>query len=107
MNTSTLFLDFQNDSKFHVIDKETDFSFGEGYEIPDAVSEARKSTNEPIHFGENVCGIPRVMVTEKPSDAIEDAEIFISALAEISGMQIFKLFDDNMHFNGYSMEVIE
>lgn len=56
---------------------------------------------------DSYAGFTRLMVTEKPSEAIADSETFISALAEIGGMKVTKLFDDNMHFLGYTMEPIE
>lgn len=105
--SSPLILDFNNiDGKFHVVDKDG-FGFGDGYEIPDAVKHARTVTNEPISFGESYSGIDRVMVTEKPQEAEADSEQFIAALAEIGGMKVTKLFDDNMHFIGYTMELVE
>lgn len=101
-----LFLEFQDDSKFHVID-ENKKSIGVAYEIPDAVKQARLVSNAPIDFEDSYAGFTRLMVTEKPSEAIADSETFISALAEIGGMKVTKLFDDNMHFLGYTMEPIE
>ncbi|MBQ6512233.1 hypothetical protein [Methanobrevibacter sp.] len=106
-NTSSkLFLDFKEDSKFHVID-ENKKSIGAAYEIPDAVKQARLVSNVPIDFEDSYCGFTRLMVTEKPSEAIADSETFIAALAEIGGMKVTKLFDDNMHFIGYTMDPIE
>ena len=107
MSSTTLFLDFQNDNKFHVIDKKDNFSFGEGYEIPDAIREARKFTQNPIDIEESHAGFARLCVPEKPDDAEADSEVFIQMLAEIGGMKVTKLFDDNMHFLGYTMELIE
>ncbi|MBQ2637244.1 MAG: hypothetical protein IJG09_11215 [Methanobrevibacter sp.] len=101
-----LFLEFQDDSKFHVIN-ENKKSIGVAYEIPDAVKQARLVSNAPIDFEDSYAGFTRLMVTEKPSEAIADSETFISALAEIGGMKVTKLFDDNMHFLGYTMEPIE
>ena len=102
-----LFLEFNNiDGQFHVNDKDG-FAFGQGHEIPDAVQHARTVSNAPIDFGESYSGLERVMVTEKPEDAIADTESFIAALAEIGGMKVTKNFDDNMHFIGYTMELIE
>jgi len=105
MSTPTkLFLEFREDSKFHVVDKNGQ-TFGTGYEIPDAVKEARHHVpNAPIDFGDSFCGFSRLMVTEKPPEAIEDSEKFMSALAEIGAMEVTKLFDDNMHFIGYIMK---
>lgn len=101
-----LYLKFMDDSKFHVVD-EHDNSIGEAYEVPDAVKQARLVSNAPIDFEDSYAGFTRVMVTEKPSEAIADSETFIAALAEIGGMKVTKLFDDNMHFIGYTMNPIE
>lgn len=107
MSTPKLFLEFNDiDGKFHVNDKEG-FAFGDGYEIPDAVQHARMVSKAPIDFGESYSGLERVMVTEKPDGATADSETFIAALAEIGGMKVIKNFDDNMHFIGYTMELIE
>lgn len=104
--SSTLFLEFKDDSKFHVIDSDKN-TIGAAYEIPDAVKEARETTNAPIDFGNSHAGFERVMVSEKPDNYEADSEVFIQALAEIGGMKVTKLFDDNMHFIGYTMELIE
>ena len=101
-----LFLEFQNDGKFHVVD-ENGASYGRGYEIPDAIKHVRKITNSPIDIEEGYAGFTRLCVPEKPQEAVADSETFISALAEIGGMKVTKLFDDNLHFLGYTMEPIE
>ena len=49
----------------------------------------------------------KVCVPEKPDGAIADTHTFIAALAEIAGMEVTKNFDDNMHFIGYTMELVE
>ena len=104
--SSKLFLEFQNDSKFHVID-ENNKSIGEAYEIPDAIQQARNISKAPIDIEDSHAGFSRVCVPEKPSDAIADSDVFIQALAEIAGMKVTKLFDDNIHFLGYTMELIK
>lgn len=104
--SSKLFLEFRDDSKFHVVTDDTT-SIGEAYEVPDAIREAREISNAPIDFGDSYAGFTRVCVTEKPDGAIADKETFIAALAEIAGMKVTKLFDDNIHFIGYTMELIE
>ena len=102
-----LFLEFSNiDSQFHVND-ENGFAFGNGYEIIDAVAHARMVTESPINFGDSYSGLERVMVPKKPDEVIVDTEECIAALAEIGGMKVTKLFDDNMHFIGYTMEPID
>lgn len=106
MNSSKLFLKFQEDSKFHVVD-EKGFSIGEGYEIPDAIQEARKKSQAPIDIEDSHAGFGRLCVSEKPVNAEEDSEVFIQRLAELAGMKVTKLFDDNIHFIGYTMELIE
>ena len=98
-----LFLEFQNDSKFHVIDSDNN-TIGAAYEIPEAIQEARKTSKAPIDIEDSHAGFERLCVAEKPNNAIADTEVFIAALAEIGGMKVKKLFDDNMHFIGYTME---
>ena len=87
--SSKLFLKFQNDSKFHVVD-EQDQTIGAAYEIPDSYA-----------------GFSRLCVAEKPDDAEADTENFMAMLAELAGMKVTKLFDDNVHFLGYTMEPID
>ena len=106
MSSPTLFLDFQEDSKYHVIDSDKN-TIGAAYEIPEAVKEARKVSNAPIDFEDDHAGNHRIMVSKKPDNAIADTETFIAALAEIAGMEVTKNFDDNMFFIGYTMELIE
>lgn len=101
-----LFLEFKDDSKFHIID-ENNNTIGAAYEIPDAIKEARKTSNAPIDIEDSHAGFARLCVAEKPSEAIADSEVFIQALAEIGGMKVTKLFDDNIHFLGYTMEPID
>lgn len=98
-----LFLEFQKDNKFHVVD-DNGQSYGEGYEIPDAIKQVRKITDSPIDFEDSYAGFERLMVTEKPENAEEDSEVFMAMLAELAGMKVTKLFDDNMHFIGYTMK---
>ena len=101
-----LFLEFQDDSKFHVIDENKN-TIGAAYEIPEAIQEARKTSKAPIDIEDSYAGFERLCVAEKPSDYEADTETFIAALAEIAGMKVTKLFDDNIHFIGYTMELIE
>ena len=104
--SSKLFLELKNDSKFHIID-ENNKSIGAAYEIPEAIQQARETSKAPIDIEDSHAGFSRVCVPEKPSDAISDSEVFIQALAEIAGMKVTKLFDDNINFLGYTMELIE
>ena len=101
-----LFLEFQNDSKYHVIDSNNN-TIGAAYEIPDAIKEARKTSNDPIDIEDSHAGFERLCISEKPDNAIADSDVFIAALAEIGGMKVKKLFDDNVHVLGYTMEPIE
>ena len=103
MATPKLFLQFWNDNKFHGV-QEDGHSIGEAYEIPDAIKESRKRSHAPIDIEDNHAGFSRLCVPEKPENAEEDSEIFIAMLAELAGMKVTKLFDDNMHFLGYTME---
>lgn len=100
-----LFLEF-NDSKFHVID-ENGVSYGRGYEIPDAINDVRKITDSPIDIGDSHAGFCRQCVPVKPDHAEEDSEVFIQMLAELAGMEVIKLFDDNIRFMGYTMKLAE
>lgn len=102
-----LFLEFNNiDGQFHINDKKG-FAFGQGYEIPDAIQHARTVSNAPIDIGESHAGFSRQCVPVKPDHAEEDSEVFIQMLAELAGMEVTKLFDDNMHFIGYTMELAD
>lgn len=101
-----LFLEFKNDSKFHVID-ENGASYGRGYEIPDAINDVRKITDSPIDIGDSHAGFSRQCVPVKPDNAEADTENFMAMLAELAGMKVTKLFDDNIHFIGYTMEPID
>lgn len=103
--SSKLFLEFNNiGGKFHVLDEKGNHK-GDGYEPTDAIKHARTVTKDPIYLGET-CDLPTYCVSERPDNATADAEIFISELAEISGMKVKRLFDDDMHFIGYTMELI-
>lgn len=107
MSSTKLFLEFNDiDGQFHVNDKDG-FAFGNAYEIPDAIQHARMVTDAPIDIEDDHAGNHRHVVTEKPDGAIADTDTFISALAEIAGMQVTKYYDSNIHFLGYGMELIE
>ena len=98
-----LFLVFQNDGKFHIIDDDG-HSWGEAYEIPDAIKQVRKITESPIDFGDSHAGFERVMVTAKTENAEEDSEVFIQMLAELAGMKIRCAYDNQFRIIGYTME---
>ena len=107
MSSSKLFLEWNDlNGQYVVVDKDK-FPFGNSYEPTDAIKHARMVTDEPISMGEGVGDIEGVIVHEKPTGAIADAEVFISALAEIGGMTVTKYYDDQMNFIGYGMEVKE
>ena len=101
-----LFLEFKNDSKFHVVDEHNQ-TIGAAYEIPEAIKEARKVSNAPIDIEDSHAGFSRLCVPVKPDNAEADSDVFIQMLAEIGGMKVTKLFDDNIHFLGYVMELAE
>lgn len=105
-NKGELFLDFKDDNKFHIIN-ENGQSFGAAYEIPDAIKQVRKITDSPIDIEDDHAGNHRYVVSKKPDGAIEDVHSFIAALAEIAGMKVTTYYDDNIHFLGYGMELIE
>lgn len=106
MTSPKLFLEWNDhDGQYHVNDADG-FAFGGGsFEPTDAIKHARVVSDAPIYIGETQSGIPEQVVSETPLGTIADAEQFISALAEIGGMKVTKLYDDNMHFIGYTMEV--
>lgn len=101
-----LFLDFQDDNKFHIIN-ENGQSFAAAYEIPDAIKHVRKITDSPIDIEDSYEGFTRICVPEKPDHAIADTRKFITALAEIAGMEVIEHYDNNVNFLGYTMEPIE
>lgn len=101
-----LFLKFKNDSKFHIVDQH-DQTIGAAYEIPDAIKAARKVSNAPIDIEDSYAGFSRLCVPMKPDNYEADTENFIAMLAELAGMKVTKLFDDNIHFIGYTMEPID
>lgn len=103
-----LFLEWNDhDGQFHVNDK-NGFAFGAGsYEPTDTIKSAHFITDAPIHIGETQSGLEELVVTKKPSGTMEDAESFIAMLAELSGMNVIKLFNDDMNFIGYTMEPID
>jgi len=103
--SSKLVLEFNDiDGQFHVNDQDG-FAFGNGYEPSSAVRHARAVTDKPIHVGK-IGALHTACVSEKPDEAISDGETFIQALAEIAGMKVTRLLDDDMNFIGYTMEVI-
>ena len=102
---SELILTLQNDGKFHVVDSDNN-SIGAAYEIPDAIKEARKVTNDKIDFEDDHAGNHRYIINEKPDDVFSDTDEFIAELARLGGMQVTKLYNDKMYFIGYTMELI-
>ena len=105
MSSPKLFLEFNDiDSLFHVNDQDG-FAYGMGHDPVSAIKHARVVTDKPISIGE-ICELPTECVSEKPDGAIADHDVFIAALAEIAGMKVTRVFDDNMTFVGYTMEAI-
>lgn len=105
MSAPNLFLFLRDGIKpiFEVVEStdEGEFCIGDGYEIPDAIACARKRTDEDILCDAGV-------ITTKPAkEFIQDKDELIRALAEIGGMKVTKMLDDNLNFKGYSMELIE
>lgn len=108
MESSKLFLKQNQDhSQFEVLDTNGKAISEGSYEITEAIKNARKVSDAPIDFGNSFAGFERLCVPEKPLWAIEDTEMFIAALAEIGGMKVKKLFNDDMNFIGFTMELIE
>lgn len=103
-----LFLEWNDhDGQYHVNDKKGHAFGGGSYEPTEAIQHARTVSNAPINIGDSYAGFERICVNEKPADAMEDSEMFIAALAEIGGMKVTKIYDDNMHFKGYTMQLKE
>jgi len=105
MSSPNLFLHLRDGIKpiFEVVEStdEAEFCIGEGYEIPEAIASARKTTDEDI-----ICDAG--IITTKPTkEFIQDKDELIRALAEIGGMKVTKMLDDNLNFKGYNMELIE
>ena len=108
MNSIKLFLKQNQDhSQFEVLDTNGKAISEGSYEITEAIKNAREVSDAPIDFGNSFAGFERLCVPEKPVNAEEDSEVFIQRLAELAGMKVTKLFDDNIHFIGYTMELIE
>jgi hypothetical protein len=100
-----LFLEWNDiDGQYHVIDKEGHAFGGGSYEPTEAIKHARMVSDAPISFGDSYAGFERHCVHERPEHALTDHELFIQALAEIGGMKVTKLFDDEMDFMGWVME---
>ena len=106
--SSKLFLKMNDgvDPLFLVVDEHGQ-TIGAAYEIPDAIKAARKISNAPIDIEDSYAGFTRLCVPVKPDNAEEDVGTFIAMLAELAGMKVTKLFDDNVHFLGYTMEPID
>ena len=103
-----LFLELNDiDGQYHVND-ENGFAFGAGsHEPTTSIKSARTVTDTPISIGDSYAGFERLCVSEKPDNAEADGENFIQMLAEIGGMKVTKLYNDDLHFIGYTMELKE
>lgn len=84
------------------LDEEAEFCIGDGYEIPDAIKSARKKYPD-----EDILCDAGIITTAPASDFIQDKDELIRALAEIGGMKVITMFDDNLNFKGYKMELME
>ena len=105
MSSPNLFLHLRDGIEpiFEVVEAndEAEFCIGEGYEIPDAIACARKRTDEDILCDAGI-------ITTKPAkEFIQDKDELIRALAEIGGMRVIRMLDDNLNFKGYAMELVE
>ena len=100
--SSKLFLKMNDgvDPLFLVVD-EDNRRLGQGYEIPDAISSARKTTNADIECNAGI------ITTSPASEFIQDKDELIECLAEIGGMKVTTMFDDNLNFKGYSLDLKE
>ena len=77
------------------------------HEPTTSIKSARTVTDAPISIGDSYAGFERLCVSEKPDNAEADGENFIQMLAEIGGMKVTKLYNDDLHFIGYTMELKE
>ena len=93
MSTKLFLEQNQDNSQFEVQDANGNAICEGSYEITDAIKNAREVSDAPIDFGDSFAGFERLCVTEKPAHAMEDTQMFISALAEIGGMRVKKLFN--------------
>ena len=110
-----LFLDHDS---FHdvwkVLDKE-DICYGTGNCPEDAIKSARVVTNAPIYANSQFKGIVdgEPVLTVRYLEDIDDetvlygSEEMIEAMADLSGLKAYKVFDADGFLMGYSFEVVE
>ena len=117
MAASKLFLDYNTfDTRYpwKVLDKSGKI-YGSG-EIPeDAIKSARVVTNAPIYANSQFKGIidgTPVLNVKYLEDLDDDtvlygAEEVMEAMAELSGLNVYKVYNVNNILMGYSFEVVE
>ena len=110
-----LFLDHDS---FHdvwkVLDKE-DICYGTGNCPEDAIKSARVVTNAPIYANSEFKGIvdgTPLLDVKYLTDIDEDTVLYgseevMEAMAELSGLKVYKVYDDDHFLMGYSFEVVE
>lgn len=103
MSSPNLFLELNTiDNRWKVID-ENGLAFGDGLTKREAIESARIVTDEPISFG--ACHeIPNMIVTNTDKVLFNHEEI-IESLADLGGMKVTKIYDDEFGLLGYSMEL--
>ena len=110
-----LFLDHDS---FHdvwkVLDKE-DICYGTGNCPEDAIKSARVVTNATIYANSQFKGIVdgepvltvRYLTDVDNETVLYGAEEMIEAMADLSGLKAYKVFDEDGFLMGYSFEVVE
>ena len=112
-----LFLDYNSfDSHYpwKVLDKQG-MVFGSGETPEDAIKSARVVTNAPIYANSEFKGIvdgTPLLDVKYLTDIDEDTVLYgseevMEAMAELSGLKVYKVYDDDHFLMGYSFEVVE
>ena len=110
-----LFLDHDSfNDEWNVLDND-DICYGTGNCPEDAIKSARIVTDAPIYANSQFKGIidgTPVLSVKYLDDATEDtvlygAEEIMEAMAELSGLKVYKVYDDSHYSMGYTFEVVE
>ena len=110
-----LFLDYNSfDDDWKVLDTD-DICYGTGNCPEDAIKSARVVTDAPIYANSDFKGLidgTPVLSVKYIDEATEDttlygAEEIMEAMAELSGLKVYKVYDDTHYVMGYTFEVVE
>ena len=97
-----LFLEYNGiDNRWKVVD-ENGFCFGDGRTVKEAVQSARVVTDQDIYFHDGL-----VYVNKPETGLTKDVFDFIDELAEIGGMEVTRIYNNDDEFQGFKMELIE